>query len=246
MKKIGIVVALIAIIGLILTGCVDHSGPEREAACEIITDIPWADNELTCYVIQDYEGNDKGTAALLIERYEDIYFLKQYYVFQESIAWTLMVNVRADNLKPLAGGVTTSTPTIGHTVIYNYAEGKLDIDTTAPEGSQHTVMDVPEDAYDDNEFLFLLRAIPFEVGHTATFTNVIATSAEKHVVTIVVIGEEELQVPAGRFDAYKVEISMAGDKRYVWYGKDKPHYLLKLDSGTGVILLKEIGAISKN
>lgn len=249
MRKIGIVIVLVAVVGVILAGCAGDSEPEPalEPVSRIVTNIPWPDNEFTGYVIQDYEGNDKGTAALLIERFEDIYFLKQYYVFQKKFGLTLIVNVRTDNLKPLGGGVTGSTALPGPTVIYSYEEkGKLNIDNSTPEGDQRIVIDVPEDAYDDNELLFLLRTIPFEVGYTASFTNVVATSAQKHVVTITVVGEEELQVPAGNFDAYKIELTIASDKKYLWYAKEKPHYLVKLDDRINVILLlKDIEEIKE-
>jgi len=152
----------------------------------------------------------------------------------------IIANVRADNLKPLAGGVTGSDALITPVVTYSYEEeGKLKIDTYTRDNEQHDVIDVPEDAYDDNELLFLLRTIPFEVGYTANFTNVIATAAKEHIATVTVVGEEELQVPSGNFDAYKVEFIMAGSKVYFWYAKNKPHYLLKLDSSASVILLKD-------
>lgn len=261
MKKIGIIIVLIAVAGLILAACGSDTELEQEPEAEtqpepvsgIVADVPWSDSgssrhtiEFTGYVIQNYEGSDIGTVALTITRLDDIYMLKQWYVFGDYVGLVTIANVRADNLKPLAGGITMPDAIYTPVVTYSYEEeGKLKIDIDTQEGNRHEVIDVPEDAYDDNELVFLLRAIPFEIGYTTNFTNVIAASAQKHVVTVTVVGEEELQVPAGSFDTYKIELTMAGDKKYLWYGKDEPHYLVKLDDGASVILLKDIGEEAK-
>jgi len=237
---------LIAITGLTLAGCAGNNepepAPEPEPASVTVSEIPWPDTEFTGYVIQDYDGNEMGSSALLIRKTLDIYNLNQKYVFEGSFDQVLIANVKADDLKPLAGTITIPEVMLAPLVTYLYKEdGTLTIDAATEEGNQHTVVNVPEDTYDNNELLFLLRTIPFEIGYTATFTNVkITTKAEKRAATVTVVGEEKLQVPAGNFDTYKVELTSASNKKYLWYGKEKPHYLVKLDDGTGVILLEEI------
>ena len=247
MKKINIVIALITVVGLILAGCAGEPepAPEPEPVNGIVSGIPWSDRELASYVIQDYEGSTIGAAGLSLARdMEGTYILKQFYGFKQQVAALLtMAKVRADNLKPISGVVTLANISPAPVVEYSFDDGILSIRVLNTEGDiSRDTIDIPEDAYDDNELLFLLRAIPFKVGYTASFTNMIAAAAQKHVVIITVVDEEELQVPAGSFDAYKIELTMAGEKKYLWYGKDKPHYFLKLDDGSSVIVLEEIGA----
>jgi len=246
MNKIVTTIVLIAISGLILTGCAGDNepkpAPEPAPASVTVSEIPWPDIEFTGYVIQDYDGNEIGSVALLIRKTVDIYNLNQRYNFEGKSDLITMANVRIDNLKPLAGTITISEIAFSPIVTYLYKEdGTLTIDAATEEGNRHTVITVPEDAYDNNELLFLLRTIPFEIGYTATFTDVkVITKAEKRTATVTVVGEEELQVPAGNFDTYKVEFTSDGNKKYFWYAKEKPHYLVKLDDGNGVILLEEI------
>lgn len=246
MKKINIVIALITAVGLILAGCAGEPepAPEPEPVSGIVSGIPWSDRELASYVIQDYEGNKIGIVGLTIAReMGDTYILKQFYGVEQQVTSILtMVKVRADNLKPVSGRVAFAHISPAPIISYKYEDSVLSIAITTEDEPKHTVMDVPEDAYDDNALFFLLRAIPFKVGYTASFTNMITVSAQKYAVTITVVGEEEIQVPAGSFDAYKIELNMAGEKKYLWYGKDKPHYFLKLDDGSSVIVLEEIGA----
>lgn len=245
MNKIVTTIVLIATSGLILTGCAGDNepkpAPEPEPVSGIISEIPWPDTEFTGYVIQDYDGNEIGSGALLIRKIMDIYNLNQRYVFEGKLDQIIMANVRIDNLKPLAGTITIPEVALYPVVTYIYKEdGTLTIDAATKEGSQQTIITVPEDAYDYNELLFLLRTIPFEINYTATFTNVIVNRAEIQIATITVVGQEELQVPAGNFDTYKVEFTSDGNKKYLWYAREKPHYLVKLDDGTGIILLEEI------
>lgn len=244
MKKINIVIALITAVGLILAGCAGEPAPEPEPVSGIVSGIPWSDRELASYVIQDYEGNKIGIVGLTIAReMGDTYILKQFYGVEQQVTSILtMVKVRADNLKPVSGRVAFAHISPAPIISYKYEDSVLSIAITTEDEPKHTVMDVPEDAYDDNALFFLLRAIPFKVGYTASFTNMITVSAQKYAVTITVVDEEEIQVPAGSFDAYKIELTMAGEKKYLWYGKDKPHYFLKQDDGSSVIVLEEIGA----
>ncbi len=251
MKKVGITITLTAIVGLILAGCAGNSEPapapapepEPEPVSGIVAGIPWADREFLDYVIQDYEGNDIGMLGLTIAReMGDTYILKQLYAFKQQVAQLLTTTkVRADNLKPIIGRIVFANVSPAPVITYEYEDGIVSISTLVEDDILQDTMDVPEDAYDDNELLFLLRTIPFEIGYTVSFTDMIVASAQKHVITITVVGEEEIQVPAGSFDAYQVELTIAGDKKYLWYGKDKPHYLLKLDDGRSVTLLEEIG-----
>jgi len=245
MNKIVTTIVLIVTFSLILTGCTGNNepkpAPEPEPVSGIVSEIPWPDTEFTGYVIQDYDGNEIGSGALLVRKTMDIYNLNQRYVFEGTLDRIIMTNVRIDNLKPLAGTITRPEIALSPVVIYLYKEdGTLTIDAATKEGSQQTTITVPEDAYDYYELPFMLRAMPFKIGYTATFTNVIVNRAEKQIATVTVVGEEELQVPAGNFDTYKVEFTSDGNKKYFWYAQEKPHYLVKLDDGTGIILLEEI------
>jgi hypothetical protein len=58
--------------------------------------------------------------------------------------------------------------------------------------------------------------------------------------TISVIGKESIETPAGTFEAWKLELSVAGGKQYFWYAVEKPNYLVKYDNGYTICLLQEI------
>jgi len=245
MKRIGVVIVLTALIGLILAGCTEKSEPEpvTEPVSGIVSSIPWGDRELIDYTIQDYDGNEIGSTGLTLAReLGDAYVLKQVLGYKGQVfVFLIIVKVRADNLKPVTGMITLGNISPAPLTEFRYEDSTLSIENTNTEGEvTYKTIDIPEDAYDHYELPFLLRAIPLELGYTTTFTNVIVNRAEKQAATVTVIGEEELQVPAGNFDTYKVELTSAGDTKYFWCAKDMPHYMVKWDNGAEITLLEEV------
>ncbi|MFC2012752.1 DUF3108 domain-containing protein [Chloroflexota bacterium] len=249
MNKFGIIIALALVIGLIVSGCAGNSEPEPEPEPEpmpingIFAAIPWQERELLDYVMYDYSGNETGAIAMTLAReLDDSYVLKQVFIFQQQVYTLLTITkVRADNLKPVNGMITLGNISPAPLIKYSYGDGVLNIASTDTENNlTNRTIDLPEDAYDDNELFFMLRALPFKVGYTASFTNIIVASGAKYPVTVTVVGEEELQSPAGAFNTYKVELDMAEVKQYLWYAQKKPHFLIKLDDGESIILLSEI------
>ena len=167
------------------------------------------------------------------------YILGQYWEVGE-VKQTISIKVASDDLKPISGNQTIVSPQGEFKINATYSDSRLKIEAETPEGNQTVEIDVPEDAYDNDEVLFLFRAIPFEEGYQATYTNVVASVAQKAAVTITVIGKEQVEIPAELFDCWKLELNAAGQKIYMWYSIDSPHYLVKYDNGQSIILLQEI------
>lgn len=67
----------------------------------------------------------------------------------------------------------------------------------------------------------VIAALPLAEGYTTSFRNFSVQSQQVSIKQLKVIGVESVTVPAGTFEAYKVEITSAeGDKTYVWVAKD--------------------------
>jgi dienelactone hydrolase len=68
-----------------------------------------------------------------------------------------------------------------------------------------------------------IAALPMKEGYSATFRNFDLQRQKPKLMQLQVTGSESVTVPAGTFDAYKVEISSAEggpDKMTVWVAKD--------------------------
>jgi hypothetical protein len=60
------------------------------------------------------------------------------------------------------------------------------------------------------------------------------------VVRIEVAGREQLEVPAGTFQAWRLEIRSGSVRQVAWYADDERRHLLKYDNSQQVFLLEEM------
>ncbi len=69
----------------------------------------------------------------------------------------------------------------------------------------------------------VIGTLPLATGYSTTFRNFDLQKRKTKVMQLNVTGEEKVTVPAGSFDAYKVEMTSAdggSDKTTVWIAKD--------------------------
>jgi hypothetical protein len=99
-----------------------------------------------------------------------------------------------------------------------------------------------------HEQLFIsLRGIPFQKGYRQSFRLLDSQMTNKflppewHRAEIVVVGEEEVQTPAGTIRSWRVDVTSDRINISIWFSKDFPHYLVKyLDASGEEMILKEI------
>ena len=71
--------------------------------------------------------------------------------------------------------------------------------------------------------LDVIAALPLAEGYATSFRNLNLQKQKLELKSLKVVGVENVTVPAGTFDAYKLEITSAdneADKRTVWIAKD--------------------------
>jgi len=93
----------------------------------------------------------------------------------------------------------------------------------------------------------VIACLPLAEGYTATYRNFDALQTQKvKLLQLNVSGVESVTVPAGKFDAYRVEITSAdggADKQTVWVAKDS-HKVVKVSavmaSMGGAVLTQEL------
>ena len=83
-------------------------------------------------------------------------------------------------------------------------------------------------------------------GYTTTFRNFDVQTQKVKVMSLSIAGVEKVTVPAGTFDAYRVEVASAdggSDKKTLWVAKDS-HKVVKvaavLPSMGGATLTEEL------
>lgn len=257
MKKLAVVLAVL-MIGISPFGCetgeVTPTPTSTPVPSGLGFEIPWGDNEWSNYNVEDITGNVIGSAEMTVQKENDDYLLGLSFNF-DSVAKDVTVKVRGDNLKPVSSRQVLSTDEGEVEMVSKYGEGRVSTTTyIVEEGGgeegggeegrqQQAIIGIPSDAYDNDEALFLGRALPFEVGYYIEFTGVIITQIVTPIVAFTVVGREEVEVPAGTFDCYKVKYgSIAGTVQsymWMWYSVDEPHHLVKYSSGQSTFVLTE-------
>jgi hypothetical protein len=138
---------------------------------------------------------------------------------------TSRVEVEADSFKPLSCRWKISV--MGEADV-TYAAGHASLKTTGKDEPRD--IELSGVVYDNEEVIQLMRRLPLAPDYKAglrIFTglgggNVISLQAE-------VAAQEKVEVPAGTFDCYKVELSMV--HQTFWYSTDAHHYLVKFEGG---------------
>jgi dipeptidyl aminopeptidase/acylaminoacyl peptidase len=93
---------------------------------------------------------------------------------------------------------------------------------------------------------FVLGCLPLAEGYTTSYRNFDVQKQKEKLIDVKVVGSESVTVPAGTFDAFKVELSSADggpDKATVWIAKDtrKPLKISAvLAAMNGAILTSEL------
>lgn len=92
----------------------------------------------------------------------------------------------------------------------------------------------------------VIATLPLADGYIVSFRNFDVMKQKPHLKQLKVVGSESITVPAGTFQAYKVEITSAeneADKQTLWIAKDT-HKVLKiaavLPSAGGAVLTSEL------
>lgn len=110
-----------------------------------------------------------------------------------------------------------------------YAGGERQPDETvnAERELPEPTAEVPNPAwYDDEELLWLVRGIPLRAGFEGSFTNVNARSSV-FSAEVAVEGQEEVEVPAGTFQTWKVRIETSTVTQLIWVERDAPHRVIR-------------------
>jgi len=207
-----------------------------------VTAVPWGPQEEARYLLLDTKGREAGRGTLTIQRQDSGWLLGQRYEgpgATDEIALT----AKAD-LSPVRMERRVEDQEGELTIEALYGGGNLAITWRSGEEERHRELTVLPDTYDNATSLFLWRAIPFAPDYEASYsslTSVLRVEKPRRVsVRLRVTAREVIEVPAGSFEAWRVE-AQAPDRRHVaWYAVAGSHPLVQYDSGTILFRLESL------
>jgi len=225
------------------TACAEEGGVTTQ---DIVAAIPWSEGEAPLvYTITD-GGRERGQATLSIKRDDGRVLLEQSSSDDEGNSDVSVVTADPATLKPFAMTRTVINEDERAVVEATYEAEIVRIkqtnyeppDATTPDNTRENPLRLPEHGYDNHSSLFLWRTITFEEDHTVTYTTIVSNRRETQEVTLTVVGRDQVETPAGQFEAWHVKIEgEEGGAQDAWYATSPDHRLLVYDNNDVVFLL---------
>lgn len=120
----------------------------------------------------------------------------------------------------------------------SYTAEAVDISGTTPgaEAADPQHVATPGGVYDNEQAVHLIRRLPLEVGYTTELPVFVTFNGGKTISVEVAVAERvAVEVPAGTFDCFRVELLIEKfAKQTLWLSADEHRTLVKLD-GDGVV-----------
>ena len=221
---------------LLLAACIVEE--DSAATRDIVSTIPWPDDERAEYVLLDRDnGEERGRGVLSATRQDGTLELRLRYS-DERDSDESVVLVDALTLKPISVHREITSEAVVVTGEYDSAESIVRITTIDKDGDERPVpLSLEEHYYDNESSLFLWRTIPFEEGYEASYYSVLTNQRGQTLVTVRVVEREEVTVPAGTFQTWRVEIRFGGTRQVVWYADTPERALVQYDNTRQIMQL---------
>lgn len=234
----------VAVAGLATLALAACTASEREVVTQdIVSRTPWqAPEEATYRILRDDEVIGQG--LLRIEEQGDSLLLTQEFDFPaRGFQDTVAATVDGQTLKPLRVERVISGPEGDRRWEVHYLSGIVEVRQTGGGDQRTDQLNLPQHAYDSWSEIFLWRTIDFRLGYRASYNGVLTAvlaRPDSKLVTLQVVGRETIQVPAGQFEAWRLERLSGGRKQVAWYSSQEGRLLIRYDNGELVFELEEM------
>ena len=212
---------------LVLAGC---SRPEPQPL--IVGEAPWQDGESSTFRVTDLNGNYAGTARFNLARIDDQTWNLRREITAQGTQEIVVVDLRLPDLRPTAATLVRIDDSGAEQVRTTYNGSIADLELTNKlDITTYERVNIPSDARDQRSVLMLLRALPLAQGYATRLNSFLPIVPLLDRVTISVIAQEEVQVPAGSFDAWKVRLDTGDSRTDAWISVTPPYPLVKFIDG---------------
>jgi hypothetical protein len=208
---------------------------------EIVSSIPWTAPEEARYRLMDGD-EEKGQGVLRIEALGTEFRFTQEFE-NEEFRNEAVARAEAETMRPKSVQYGIEGPEGARRWQVQYEGGTAVVVQRTDEDERRDEIAAPAGSYDSWTDLFLWRTIDFGEGFEATYSDVLsATLAEPQVITqtLKVTGKETVDVPAGTFQAWRLEIRSSDGTQRAWYADSETRPLVRYDNGSLVFELTSL------
>ena len=231
-----LLIAVFSLAALAPAGCKSEATTLSGEA--IVSRIPWIRQEEARYRLMD--GDEvQGDGLLRITSVNGLLTLRQEFesgeFHDEVVAVTLGKTMQPQSVQRVIDG-----PDGKRRWRVLYEGGVAKVEQHSEDDERQDNLSVPTRSYDSWTDVFLWRTIDFRDGYEASYADVLsATLAKPQVIsqTVRVKGKETVKVPAGTFEAWRLEIRSADGSQVAWYADTDERPLVRYDNGNLVFEL---------
>ena len=202
---------------------------------DIVSTIPWEAPAEYEYVLKGESGEEIAMGIHSIEREGENFVLTTHYESPNGNSDTTTVLVDGQTLKPVSSVrvIENDNPDDEDRLEVEYTEDGALISTG--EGDKQSGLTIEEHSYDNDTSLFLWRTIDFAEGYEASYTTVITNQRNDQQVVLRVPRKETVNVPAGEFEAWRLEIFTTNARQVAWYADTPERPLVRYDNDRGTV-----------
>ena len=208
---------------------------------DVVSTIPWTPPETARYRLLDGD-KVRGSGVLSIEAEGDTLIFRQRFEFpDQEITDDISVLTDALSLRPRSVERVIDGPEGERRCQVEYAGGVAIVEQRSEKDERTDRLGVPARSYDSWSDLFLWRTLAFAADYEATYSDILTCSLAKPQllsVALKVKGVETVSVPAGTFQAWRLEIRSGGRTQKAWYADDAARTLVRYDNGDLVFELE--------
>ena len=218
---------------VMLAGC---SGAVQEVQPFIYGEIPWSDGEVSLYEITDVNGDYAGTARYDLIKGGPAVGPDGWTFRREIVAHgdneIVVVEVTDKGLRPKNAMLVRTNDDGTERVETTYDQSQVDMKlTTVRDVTTYQRSTIPSDARDQRTILTLARLLPLENGYATRFNSYLPVADLLDRVTLQVVKREQIDVPAGTFDTWRVRLDVGDSRTDAWLGAEAPYPLVKFEDG---------------
>jgi hypothetical protein len=206
----------------------------------VLGPVPWVDDEVLIHTAKLPGGLEIGrfiwiANSITLAGKEGWRLRLLRYIGDGSNQGSSRVDVWRDNLAPISS-------TFNHTQLGEievaYAADKVKMTTKGEKEDAVHEIDIDRSVYDNEEAGHLMRRLPLEVGYKTTLPIFIVFQRQVIDIGLEVTVRETIEVPAGTFECYKIELSI---QQTLWISTGPERYMVKFEGGGATTELTQIG-----
>lgn len=193
---------------------------------------PWRDGEVSTYRVTDRNGQYAGTTRFDILQLDETTWSLRRETSAQGIQEIVVVEMSAEGYRPALATMIRIDAEGSEQVRTRYEGSNAYLDVTSKQDvTTQQRVSIPSDARDQRTLLMLARSLPLASAYATRINSFLPVVPILDRVTLSVRGREEVQVPAGTFDAWRLRLDTGDSRTELWVSVDAPHPVVKYQDG---------------